>query len=859
MALGAGLLGAAGSGASALVAPAAALASTIAPAGGRLSPVVPQRILDTRTTAGGHHAKLGGGATMKLPVLADGGVPGAGVSAVMLNITVADETASGYLTAYPGGITRPTISTLNFRAGVAIANQALVRVGSDGTISLFNSAGATDVIIDVIGWVGSDALWESGQTTTVQPTRLLDTRTTDGGHDAPLGSGAAFNLQAGGRGGIPASGVTAVYANITAIPVGASAGYLTAYATGSNPPGTSTDSFMTGVTTANMALLPVSASGVVTIANHAPRPTHVLVDIVGYTTDGAAAADAGAAPIHPTRVLDTRTTLGGHDAPIGPGGAANARVLGVGGVPSAGVAAVLVHLTATSSTNTTYLEAYGTGLPRRSSSTLNMGPGNTVSNTALVPVGTAGEVGVYNEWGNVQVTLDVEGWVAAPALNVVAPTASAAGAGTLTSPDGKIAASVLNNANKYALTTWWNTIYPSLAGADTTSAAVIASDDVPALAYSAATVNATDAVRRLAMEAFSLATSISTGAYNPTATGVPLSTAISRTAAIINSVTTSHLANRPGGWGENSETMFWAAYAGTAAWLLWSHLSPALQSEVAKMVYLEADYGTDQTLQFYANAAGTILTPGDTGADPDSWDPMAAQLAAVMLPGNPHVALWDNAIARDALVAWARPSDVNRTTVVNGNTVAAWLGNRGSNALSSGAVVNHNRVAPDYMTLIYQNMQEILVTAMAGQAAPLAITSLVGPVYESYTSTSYSSPPWDSPGGTIYRPSSASIYWPQVPDWGAVQYVPFAVVDAEIKAFDGGSATDLSYEERHAQAELNMQAAHADGHTYDSNSQYNYVGREEHVSQLAAQLYLTDYVRDHSLAHFTSASYWLAP
>jgi hypothetical protein len=53
----------------------------------------------------------------------------------------------------------------------------------------------------------------------------------------------------------------------------------------------------------------------------------------------------------------------------------------------------------------------------------------------------------------------------------------------------------------------------------------------------------------------------------------------------------------------------------------------------------------------------------------------------------------------------------------------------------------------------------------------------------------------------------------------------------------------------------------SDGSSYNAKTSptYNYVGREEHVAQLAAQLYLTMYVRDHSLASFTDASYWLAP
>ena len=70
-----------------------------------------------------------------------------------------------------------------------------------------------------------------------------------------------------------------------------------------------------------------------------------------------------------------------------------------------------------------------------------------------------------------------------------------------------------------------------------------------------------------------------------------------------------------------------------------------------------------------------------------------------------------------------------------------------------------------------------------------------------------------------------------------------------------------AYEVLHANGELALQQApgHTDGHTYDSNSQYNYVGREEHVAQLAAQLYLTKFVRDHALSSFSNSSYWLAP
>ena len=71
---------------------------------------------------------------------------------------------------------------------MAVANLALVPVGPNGTVSIFNSAGGINVVVDIEGWVGADAATTSGRTTTMTPARILDTRTRTGGHEAPLGA-----------------------------------------------------------------------------------------------------------------------------------------------------------------------------------------------------------------------------------------------------------------------------------------------------------------------------------------------------------------------------------------------------------------------------------------------------------------------------------------------------------------------------------------------------------------------------------------------------------------------------------------------------------------------------------------------
>lgn len=81
-----------------------------------------------------------------------GVVPGTGVGAVALNVTVAGSTGSNFLTVYPSGGTMPTVSNLNFVAGDIIANMVIVKVGAGGRVTFYNNAGSTPLVVDVVGW-----------------------------------------------------------------------------------------------------------------------------------------------------------------------------------------------------------------------------------------------------------------------------------------------------------------------------------------------------------------------------------------------------------------------------------------------------------------------------------------------------------------------------------------------------------------------------------------------------------------------------------------------------------------------------------------------------------------------------------
>ncbi|MGI8807221.1 MAG: hypothetical protein ACR2KK_05180 [Acidimicrobiales bacterium] len=113
--------------------------------------LAPSRVLDTRAGAG---TPLAPGATLAVQVTGRGGVPARGVSAVVLNVTVTEPSAGGFLTAWPGGGARPLASNLNFVAGQTVPNLVVVKVGATGQVDLLNNRGTTHVVADVAGWFG---------------------------------------------------------------------------------------------------------------------------------------------------------------------------------------------------------------------------------------------------------------------------------------------------------------------------------------------------------------------------------------------------------------------------------------------------------------------------------------------------------------------------------------------------------------------------------------------------------------------------------------------------------------------------------------------------------------------------------
>ena len=117
----------------------------------RFSALAPVRILDSRDGTGGFTTPWDASTARTLPVAGIAGVP-ADAKAVIVNLTVTNATAASYLTAWPSGRGLPLASNVNFTAGSTVPNLALVPIGADGRIAIFNLLGTIDVIADVVGF-----------------------------------------------------------------------------------------------------------------------------------------------------------------------------------------------------------------------------------------------------------------------------------------------------------------------------------------------------------------------------------------------------------------------------------------------------------------------------------------------------------------------------------------------------------------------------------------------------------------------------------------------------------------------------------------------------------------------------------
>ncbi|MEW1858817.1 hypothetical protein AB0399_00255 [Streptomyces sp. NPDC088194] len=366
---------------------------------GRFVPVTPTRLLDTRNGTGAPKAQVGAGKTVRLTVAGAHGVPASGVTAVTMNVTAVQPTTTGHITVYPDGQQLPSVSSVSYQAGHTIANLVTVPV-HNGVVDLENSAGTVDLLADVTGYYTDGG--NGSALTTITPTRFLDTRNGTGAPKAQVGAGKTVRLTVAGAHGVPASGVTAVTMNVTAVHP-TTTGHITVYPDGQQLPSVSSVSYGAGRTIANLVTVPVH-NGVVDLENSAGT-VDLLADVSGYfSTTGSAFT-----PVDPVRLLDTRSGLGARAGQVGPGATVSFEVDGVDGVPTDGLTAVALNVTATAPSANSHLTVYPHGTPLPGVSNLNYPASTTIANQVVVPV-VDGRISLTNYTGDVQVIADLDGY-----------------------------------------------------------------------------------------------------------------------------------------------------------------------------------------------------------------------------------------------------------------------------------------------------------------------------------------------------------------------------------------------------------------------------------------------------------------
>jgi hypothetical protein len=212
-----------------------------------------------------------------------------------------------------------------------------------------------------------------------------------------LPGGQTLEVPVTGVAGVPAD-AAAVVLNVTATDP-KYAGYLTVHPCGEPAPTASNLNYVWDTTVANHVVVKPGAGGKVCIYTYADA--HVVVDLDGWIP----AAGSGFTGVTPTRAYDSRT---------GPAPAAGSTVtvpVGPAGVPG-DAAAVVLNVTAVDPARPGYLSVSPCPGASGPVSSVNYGPGQTVADLAVTPLGPGGTVCVQTLAAS-HVVVDVMGWFAA--------------------------------------------------------------------------------------------------------------------------------------------------------------------------------------------------------------------------------------------------------------------------------------------------------------------------------------------------------------------------------------------------------------------------------------------------------------
>lgn len=366
-------------------APGGAASAGAAVVGGVQLLRTPARVVDTRDMPG----KLGAGRVLTVPIAGLNSVP-ANATAAVVSVTAVEPCSDTFLTVYPCGGAPPIASMVNAVALSIVANSGIVRLGA-GALCVF-SPQATDVVVDVSGWIAATGL----RTMPISPTRLVDTRP---GEPEALAV-AQHRLDVGGL----------LTVDVGSLPGATSAMAATVNVTAAAPQGSGFISVLPGPC-ANVVVPPstsnlnvtaghdVAASATVALGDgelcvYSSTATDLVVDLQAMHSTAGGATTA----VDPLRILDTRDTQR-----IGPG---QSLIVDLGTAREAAI----VNLTAVDASGSGFLTLYPCGSTVPTASNLNVTAGVIVANRALVSTGGTSRFCLFSSV-ETDAVIDVEGYV----------------------------------------------------------------------------------------------------------------------------------------------------------------------------------------------------------------------------------------------------------------------------------------------------------------------------------------------------------------------------------------------------------------------------------------------------------------
>jgi YVTN family beta-propeller protein len=277
-----------------------------------------------------------------------------------------------------------------------------------------------------------------GAYSAITPFRICDTRsntavTECSGHT--LGSRGTLVVQVTGVHGptsqVVPTGALAVVVNLTGIDHGTGPTLLVAYPTGRALPSASSLNIDAGLAQGNLAVVPLSAGGQITIFN-AVGSADAIVDVLGYfaAPGGSGEVPGEFHPMPPLRICDTRANqntacAGAADTPLQANtwrrvvlsGLPPGAVGGTPSIPTTDAAAAAFNLTATQATTSTYLSVAAPNMTtdacpttRPAISNVNLHSGEALPNRVISALGPHQDVCIYNAVGSVDFIVDVNGW-----------------------------------------------------------------------------------------------------------------------------------------------------------------------------------------------------------------------------------------------------------------------------------------------------------------------------------------------------------------------------------------------------------------------------------------------------------------